>query len=547
MSKRSIRFSFVAATLALSWGLPTVASSAASSSRVPGFVASPSADYFPANSAHAVAGVQSIDAVEQAAIGQSSASTTGTATTRQKPGSGTPPSAPGTPTLTAGVGSISAAWTAPTSTGTSAIKNYVVQYSANSGGTWTTASSSVTTLSYTINSLLAANSYIVQVAAVNSTGQGPYSSPSAPASPTAAAPNAPGTPTVTAGTLSVTVKWSAPSANGAAISSYAVRFSSDNGSTWTTANSTITTTSYTVNNLSSTTSYVFGVSATNSVGTSAWSPNSAAVTPSAGTTNNGISYHNGPVMTNTINVYTIWYGDWSGAAARQTVINNFLQGVGGSSYFNINTTYYNASNVKVPNSVVLAGSTNVAATSLSLAQSDITTIVNNVLTSGALPTDANGLYYVLTAANVAVSGFLTQYCGYHSYGTMNGKTIKYSMVGDPSANTGACVSGNLSSTSSPNADWIGDGMVSVIVHELEETASDPQLNAWYDAQGNENGDKCAWNFGTVNKVPTGTASNAGANYNVIFATTINGVTTNYYYLVQQNWVNAGGGYCGLSY
>ena len=26
---------------------------------------------------------------------------------------------------------------------------------------------------------------------------------------------------------------------------------------------------------------------------------------------NGISYHNGPVMHNGVNIYYIWYGDWS--------------------------------------------------------------------------------------------------------------------------------------------------------------------------------------------------------------------------------------------
>jgi hypothetical protein len=39
-------------------------------------------------------------------------------------------------------------------------------------------------------------------------------------------------------------------------------------------------------------------------------------------------------------------------------------------------------------------------------------------------------------------------------------------------------------------------MVSVIAHEIAEAASDPTLNAWYDANGNENADKCAWQFGS---------------------------------------------------
>jgi hypothetical protein len=33
-------------------------------------------------------------------------------------------------------------------------------------------------------------------------------------------------------------------------------------------------------------------------------------------------------------------------------------------------------------------------------------------------------------------------------------------------------------------------------HEISEMLTDPQLNAWYDANGSENADKCAWTFGT---------------------------------------------------
>ena len=39
-------------------------------------------------------------------------------------------------------------------------------------------------------------------------------------------------------------------------------------------------------------------------------------------------------------------------------------------------------------------------------------------------------------------------------------------------------------------------MASIIAHELEEAATDPDLNAWYDRRGDENADKCAWTFGT---------------------------------------------------
>ena len=85
----------------------------------------------------------------------------------------------------------------------------------------------------------------------------------------------------------------------------------------------------------------------------------------------------------------------------------------------------------------------------------------------------------------------------------------------------------------PNGNAGADGMASNISHELEEAATDPDLNAWYDRRGYENADKCAWTFGT-----TYTTSN-GATANMKLGTRD--------FLIQRNWVNASGGYCDVRY
>ena len=56
-------------------------------------------------------------------------------------------------------------------------------------------------------------------------------------------------------------------------------------------------------------------------------------------------------MLGTINAYVIWYGSWDGNSAT-TIVPDFLGAVGGSRYFNINTTYTNAAGAKVANSVL---------------------------------------------------------------------------------------------------------------------------------------------------------------------------------------------------
>jgi hypothetical protein len=233
-----------------------------------------------------------------------------------------------------------------------------------------------------------------------------------------------------------------------------------------------------------------------------------------------LTYQGGPVMVAPTNIYYIWYGSqWD--AASKTTLNNLGQNIGGSPYFNINTTYSNGAGAHVVNSVTLAGSTTNSGTlGTQLSDANIQSIVSSAITSGALPSDANAVYFVLTDKTVtATSGFCTQYCGWHTHATIGGKDIKYSFVGNPETQCPAgCGVNNPTLNGTPGAD----AMASIVSHELEEAVTDPDLNAWYAlSNGMENGDKCAWNFGT-----TSTASN-GAIYNQ----TIGSMK----YLIQQNW------------
>jgi hypothetical protein len=245
---------------------------------------------------------------------------------------------------------------------------------------------------------------------------------------------------------------------------------------------------------------------------------------------NGIFYHGGPLILGTTNAYYIWYGNWSGNTAT-TILDNLAGKIGGSPYFAINTTYYDGSSTNVSNSVVLGGSTTDSySQGAALSDAAVQSVVANAINSHALPKDTNGVYFVLTSADVnETSGFCTQYCGWHTHGTIAGSDIKYSFVGNPDRCPSACEA----QATGPNGNAGADGMASIIAHELQEAVTDPDLNAWYDRRGYENADKCAWTFGT-----TSTASN-GSLYNMTLGTR--------QYLIQRNWVNASGGYCALQY
>ena len=258
------------------------------------------------------------------------------------------------------------------------------------------------------------------------------------------------------------------------------------------------------------------------------SPDNQASRP-ARTGSNGINYHGGPVMTAGPNVYFIWYGNWS--SGDQSILTNMVDFEGGSPYFNINTTYYNGSGTHVTNRVSYKGSTsNNYSLGKSLSDANIQSIVSSAISSGALPKDTGAVYFVLTSSDVnETSGFCTQYCGWHTSGSISGSDIKYAFVGNPQRCPSACEA----QTTGPNGSGGADGAASIVAHELEEATSDPDLNAWYDRSGEENADKCAWTFGTES-----TASN-GSKYNVTFGSR--------QYLIQRNWVNASGGYCSMSY
>jgi hypothetical protein len=244
---------------------------------------------------------------------------------------------------------------------------------------------------------------------------------------------------------------------------------------------------------------------------------------------NGISYHGGPVMTGTVPVYYIWYGNWSGNSAT-TLLPKLVGDLSGSGYEHINTTY-SVNGMTVSGTMTLAGQTNDNySRGTALSDADIQTIVQSHCADFG-GCNANSLYFVLTTADVnETSGFCTQYCGWHNNMTISGANIKYAFVG----NADRCPSACAAQTTSPNGNAGADAMASIIAHESEEAISDPDGNAWYDTRGYENGDKCAWTFGTES-----TASN-GSKYNFAGASGTK-------WLIQQNWVNANGGYCAMSY
>jgi hypothetical protein len=257
---------------------------------------------------------------------------------------------------------------------------------------------------------------------------------------------------------------------------------------------------------------------------------------STGVITPAITYHNGPLL-NTPAIYYIWYGNWaqnngSDNAAGQAILTNFAQNIGGSPYFQLNTTY-STSSYPVSGNVTYGGSTTDAySQGTRLRDSGVLAVVNNAINSGKVPYNANGVYFVLTSSDVnETSGFCTQYCGWHTAGTSTHGHVRYSFVGNANRCLGAC----SAQTISPNGNAGVDAMVSVVAHELEEATTDPDpASGWVDSNGAENADKCAWTFGQNQTLLPG-----GAYYNM----TLGSMN----YLIQRNLKHStSGDTCNLS-
>ena len=261
----------------------------------------------------------------------------------------------------------------------------------------------------------------------------------------------------------------------------------------------------------------------------------------------GINYHGGPILqtTKVAAIYwspnTIYNGGpnpgstgLAGSGAEDgSLIGYFLSNLGGSYYFNTNTTYYDGAGNYVQNSVTYTqfwADPN-GATSGTVSDGAVQQEVFAALQSGALAYDPSTLYLVFSGPGVNLGGgFGTQYCAYHGRFSASGfGDVKYAVMpydwSDPS--------GCAAQTTTPNGDPAADTEVNVIAHETEETTTDEDLNAWYDRRGYENADKCAWNFGSVTQLPS------GADYNETVGEKL--------FLVQQNWINTGHGGCVQGY
>ena len=134
-------------------------------------------------------------------------------------------------------------------------------------------------------------------------------------------------------------------------------------------------------------------------------------------------------------VYYIWYGNWAADPTAVSILSHLAQSDGGSPYYAINSTYYDSTNTHISNTINFGPSyTDNYSLGKELNDISVETIVANAIAGGHLPSDRNGIYFVLTWQDVQeITGFVTTYCLWHTSALINGVDIKFAFVGN--ANT----------------------------------------------------------------------------------------------------------------
>ena len=165
----------------------------------------------------------------------------------------------------------------------------------------------------------------------------------------------------------------------------------------------------------------------------------------------------------------------------------------------------------------------VAQTTICLTDAQLRTEIDSVVSAHGWPRGLGAVYFLYTPLGVG-STYGTNhfayvnYCAYHSSMSSGGITLYANMPFTKSMP--GCDAGEY-----PNGAATGaDPTINTLSHEHNEAITDPAANAWRDAMGYENGDKCAWSFGTLSGV-------AGSRYNQV----VNG----HHYLTQLEWNNSG--------
>ncbi len=203
-------------------------------------------------------------------------------------------------------------------------------------------------------------------------------------------------------------------------------------------------------------------------------------------------YHGGAVIHSARVVPIFWGPSWGTGGADHATANHIIQffgQFGTSSHYAIITQYYDSAGSIHTSSLGNTSWFDSSTPPRNVTDSALRGEVLKYLSQPGVTFDASTIYEVfLPPSSYSSDGTATscggpylRYCAYHGHFSNGGRDIKYSAMPYPSC--GGCQSTGF--TAAQNFDHFS-------CHETREAVTDEDLNAWYDRQGAEADDKCAW-------------------------------------------------------
>lgn len=198
-----------------------------------------------------------------------------------------------------------------------------------------------------------------------------------------------------------------------------------------------------------------------------------------------MTYHGGVILPSTVVEAIYWGPSWANntfVGDKISGLDSYYSGFNGSNYAKTSDEY-TGSNGQVGPSLVndhylVDTSTAANGSSTSAIVAEVCRHITNPVSNGYYP-----VYVDVPRGNAG-------YCAYHTFGTCGGTTVQvaffFNLDGDPGCDP--------QDTSGLHSQGLA-ALANVSGHELSEARTDPDSpGAWYDRQGEENGDKCAWTF-----------------------------------------------------
>ena len=188
----------------------------------------------------------------------------------------------------------------------------------------------------------------------------------------------------------------------------------------------------------------------------------------------------------------------------------------------------------VSNQLSVASNTVIPVGSKSISSGDITSMVESQVS--VLGFNPNAIYLFLSGNDITVDGDCNQ-CGWHDALRLpDGRASQYAWVRNPEVCSSQCSPFNPGDKT-PNHNWEADSMIATLLHELAESATDPDPMTGFfgwassDKDGSELADLCSWSFGQTYKTN-------GYEFNVAIGGKL--------YLTQQIWKRGYGCSLGVS-